>query len=224
MARSFNGTSDYMVTSANLDNSGTNVLSLSFWINWTTNGTGFDLAFESTTNFNNFTTGFFISPDDPTSALSVTLKGDVGNSNNLIGPLTEATWTHLLVVLNKGLSSQECRVYKNSVLQAEGGASDSNNTNNFGDDPLYFMSRAGASLFGQGYMCEVAMYPGVTLTQADATALFRGAAPSMVRPNIKPWYWPVLGRFTTENELFHGVGLTLGGSTHIAHPRMYYPE
>ncbi len=62
-AARFDGTNEAATASLNL--SGTNKLTIEFWLKWTTYSNNDDLAFEFTSNSSNNNGGFFIDPNSP---------------------------------------------------------------------------------------------------------------------------------------------------------------
>ncbi len=70
-----------------------------------------------------------------------------------------AGWHHYAFVFNKGAAAATQVIpYVDGVAVAYTKTTSSQNTNNFGSDTLYFMSRAGSALMGNGVLDEVQVY------------------------------------------------------------------
>jgi hypothetical protein len=78
-------------------------------------------------------------------------------------------------------------------------------------------------IYFDGLVAEAAIW-NVALTAADVAMLNKGYSPMMVRPSALLAYWPLMGRYPTELDLFGGFPLTLTNSpAQAAHPRIIYP-
>jgi hypothetical protein len=181
----FDGVDD-IANFGNIDLSSTNKVSVSFWckiITYTeTPGAG-HLIFEVSTNFNGSQTGFLISYADDSNPsflglypLLLALKGDVGYtipafSKTLVNDLQ---WHHYVCIYDKSQTSanDECKLYLDGTLRTPifyPGGLMSNNTNNFGNDPLFIASRSGASSgLGNIQISIFSLYNRV-LTQTEVT-------------------------------------------------------
>jgi len=160
----FDGTNDYTAF-GNIDLSQTNKVSVSFWCKILSYpeapNTGY-LIFESSTNFNNSTTGFLAAYSDNSnsaflnqSPLLLALKGNSGYNipafdKNLVNDLQ---WHYYVCIFDKTqTTNNECRLYLDGILRTPifyPSGLMTENSNNFGNDPLFFGSRSGASS-GQG--------------------------------------------------------------------------
>ena len=70
-------------------------------------------------------------------------------------------WTHIVGIFDKSLSTTEAKGYFNGVLDGTTSTDpgeDRNNTNNFGNQPIYIASRAGSSLYFNGLIDDVRIY------------------------------------------------------------------
>ena len=172
-ALSADGTDDY-ASEAAVDLSATNKVSVAFWLHESAFNDTDDLALEATTNTNNNTTGFFVDPNSgsPCSgSFQITLKGDVGYSSRCYTRPSAGAWHHYAAVFDKSLSTNEVDLYIDGALQtATSQPYNSNNTNNFGNAPIYLMSRGGSSLFTAGKLDDVRIY-NRALTASDVREL-----------------------------------------------------
>ena len=154
-ADSFNGTSNY--ASVPLDLSGTNVITVSFWLNWTAYADNDQLAMEFTPNYNNSTGGFLIDPNSGSfpGNFEISLHGNAGYNVRYISRPSAGAWHYYTVVFDKSQpAASEVTVYVDGGQPSATLAYSANNTNNFANSTLYFMSRAGAYLFGAGTLDE----------------------------------------------------------------------
>lgn len=166
----FNGTTQY--GSVALDLTGTNVITIEFWMKWNAFANDDKLAFEFSPNFNNVTTGFLIDPDESGSGqFQVGVKGDVGyNQVNFTRP-SAGVWHNYAFILNKGAAATtEVIPYVDGLAISYSKPTSAENTNNFGSSTLYAMSRAGSSLFGGGLLDDLHIY-NRGLTASEITAL-----------------------------------------------------
>jgi hypothetical protein len=154
----FDGVDD-IANFGNVNLSETNKISISFWckiINYTETPNTGHLIFEISTNFNSVNTGFLISyADDSNPAfldqypLLLALKGDVGYTipafnKNLVN---DSKWHHYVCLFDKTqVANDECKLYLDGILRTPifyPSGLMSNNTNNFGNDPLFLAARSG---------------------------------------------------------------------------------
>jgi Concanavalin A-like lectin/glucanases superfamily len=154
----FNGTTQ--ASSVALDLSGTNVITVDFWMKWTAFANDDKGVLEFSPNFNFSTLGFLILPDESSSGqFQAGVNGNVGyNQVNFTRP-SAGIWHNYAFILNKGApAATEVTPYVDGVAVSYSKPTSSDNTNNFGSSTLYGMSRAGTSLFGAGTLDEVYLY------------------------------------------------------------------
>ncbi len=156
---SFNGSNQY--GSAALDLSNTSAVTVSFWMNWTAYANDDRLAMEFSSDFNSVATGFMVDPNSSANGggqFEVGLRGD-GGYNQVLFARPSAGWHHYAFVFNKGAAAaNEVTPYVDGVAVPYTKTTSSENTNNFGSDTLYLMSRAGSALMGNGALDEVQVY------------------------------------------------------------------
>jgi PKD repeat protein len=167
-AASFDGSNDSASAALNL--SGTNRLTIEFWLNWTTFANDDKLAFEFTPNFNNTNGGFLINPNSSTSGgkFEVALGRNGTRNNAYFTRPSAGAWHHYAIVLNTStiLSAQVITVYVDGKAVSVTKGSSGILAGNFANSTLNFMSRAGSSLFGKGSLDEVSIYEeALTATQ-----------------------------------------------------------
>jgi hypothetical protein len=160
-ALSFDGVDDY-VSISSLNLSGTNVVTLAFWMKRPSFSVNKN-TFEFTTNFNSFSDGFgFFINDTPTCGpgdIEVAIKGDVGYNIRCYNEPSVNEWHHYVAIYNKGAPNPEQSLYIDGVLQtAASNPYTNDNTNNFGNRPFFMMSRNGQSQFDTGQLDDVRIY------------------------------------------------------------------
>jgi hypothetical protein len=162
-ALSFNGVNNYVSTAA-LNLSGTRAVSVSLWANRTYSKAGGHTLFESTADFNNSTTGFGLFPDDSSTCsgggMLAGVRGNAGYNLKCYAQPTSGVWHHLVAVFDKSQSAlNEVGLYVDGILQtANAQVFSSANTNNFGTNPLYLMSRGGSGEFNNGVIDDFRVY------------------------------------------------------------------
>lgn len=155
-ALNYNGTTDGSGTGS-IDLSNTNKLTVSYWSNWTHYANDDDLLMEFSQNYNGQIGGFIMDPNAASGNYVIALVGNVGYVVAHWAARPDGGVSHAYsITFDKGLSSHEIsNIYVDGVAQSLTWASDANNTNNFGNFPLYFMSRGASSLNGAGTLDEV---------------------------------------------------------------------
>ena len=174
-----------IVNFGNVNLSTTNKVSVSFWckiIAYTeTQGIG-KVIFEVTTNFNSSQTGFLVSYADDSNGsflgqypLLLALNGNAGYTipafnKNLVNDLQ---WHHYVCIFDKSQTdaNNECKLYLDGVLRTpifypSGLMSD--NTNNFGNNPLFIGGRTGPVAPSNVQISNFLIYDRV-LTQTEVS-------------------------------------------------------
>ncbi len=209
--------------SSSIDLTGTNVITLAFWLYWDVFANDDKLALEFSSNYNSFTDAFSIFPNSSfTGFFDWGVRGDVGDSLARHARPSAGVWHHYVGVVDKGRSINEIGpVYVDGVSQALTHTINSNNTNNFGDHQLNFMSRNSASLFAEGKLAEVALYDSGLATD-EAISLSKGFSPLLVKPESIVSYWPLVRDMVTD--IVGGNNLTPSGSPPVDdHIGVVYP-
>jgi Domain of unknown function (DUF1929)/Concanavalin A-like lectin/glucanases superfamily/Bacterial Ig-like domain (group 2)/Chitobiase/beta-hexosaminidase C-terminal domain/PKD domain len=176
-AISANGTNQYgTVPAVNL--SGTSTVTVAFWANRTYSTTTESVMLESTTNYNNSNTGFGFFPDDTgCKGIAAAVHGNAGYSVNCYTPPTSGVWHHLAIIFDKTQAgSNQTALYIDGVLQTP--ASNPNtaqNTNSFGNNPIYLFSRAGSQFFNAGQVDDLRIY-NQALSAAQIQQLFQAGS------------------------------------------------
>src|SRR5206468_5531192 len=138
--------------------SANNIVTLSFWMKWTTNANDDDLAFEYTPNYNT-NAGGFIADWNSSSFGGAKFetgmgKGDFTYWTDLFVRPAAATWHLVHLVFNRSGSTNKAYV-DGSLQTLTTGARTASGMGNFSNSSLYFMSRAANSLNAAGTLDEV---------------------------------------------------------------------
>src|SRR5271157_1624270 len=160
-----------------IDLSGTKAVTVTLWANRTYSTSGGHVLFEATRNYTNSITGFGFFPDDATcNGIQAALRGNVGYTANCYNQPSSGVWHHLAVVFDKSQTGgDEVRFYVDGVLQtANRSLHASTNTNNFGNNPIYLFSRAGATEFNSGMIDDLRIYDGA-LTAEQIQQIYNSA-------------------------------------------------
>lgn len=152
-AVSFNGTSQF--GSVALALSGATSWTLEFWLKWNAYADDDAAVFEHTVNWNSANGGLLVLPNSSSDGGGLFSFG-YGSSNRLRGTIVRpsaAAWHHYALVFAPSVLKAYVDGTSQTVTLRQTDAGDA-----LIDDTLYFMSRAGASLFGGGSLDEVAIY------------------------------------------------------------------
>jgi PKD repeat protein len=182
-AVSFNGTNSAAQAPLNL--SGTNKLTLEFWMKWDAYADDDDLAFELTPNFNSNPGGFLVDPNAPEEGgkFGVAIgSGDSRNTAYFARPSAGA-WHHYALVMDSSAPASEQVVpYVDGQPVPYVKTKSGTGAGNFANSTLYFMSRAASALFGAGDLDEVALYnralPASTIEDHYFGSVGGGAPPA----------------------------------------------
>jgi YD repeat-containing protein len=142
-----------------VDLSATSKLTIEFWLRWNAYADDDSLAMELTENFNGNAGGLLIDPNSSQGNFGVGIGGPESRNNVYFSRPSAGQWHHYAFVLNSTApaSEQVIPYVDGKPIPYEKGASGTG-AGPFANAPLYFMSRAGAGLFGAGTLDEVAVY------------------------------------------------------------------
>ena len=153
----FDRTTNTRATVSTLNLSSTNAITINMWVKFKTlpagGGDTFRFLAELSENYNTYSDSFFtaIATEVSTNRWFTQDKGDVGyNAKNLTTPLPETnTWYNFTVVYNHTQAASNERTFyidgvnQTNIASTEGGTTyNSDNTNNFGNRPLYIGGRS----------------------------------------------------------------------------------
>jgi chitodextrinase len=155
----FAGTNQY--GTARLDLSDTSVITVAFWMKWNNFANDNQLALEFSPNFHNTTGGFMIDPNSSwqSNRFEVSLAGNAGQNSVAFARPGAGAWHHYALVMNKSNpGSSEIVPYVDGVAVPYTVALGADNSDSFGADTLYLMSRGGTTLFGRGSLDDLRIY------------------------------------------------------------------
>lgn len=195
-----------------LDLRSTNVVTISMWLYKDSFGTGDLMGFENTINANNYNTSFYFDTDSniPCSGeMNLFINGNATDGRNgacYTRPSTGA-WHHYVAILDKGKSSNETELYIDGTYRLPTSRWQNNdNTNNFGNNPLFIMSRGGGSLFNTGHVDNFMIW-NRSLSADEINQLYMW---SLDKYNMTQWY------FYVNQSLNSSTGLNNGTYTYYA--------
>jgi sugar lactone lactonase YvrE/plastocyanin len=156
----FDGTSG--AAQANVDLSGTQKLTVEFWMKWKAYGADDHLALEFTPNFNEHAGGFLVDPDaTPGSDFAVAVgQSSTGHNNNVLfeRPSAEHWHYYAFVIDTEASGESEITPYVDGHAVSYTKLSSDTGAGNFAYSTLNWMSRNTTELFGAGSMQDLALY------------------------------------------------------------------
>lgn len=168
-ALSFDGSNDYAQTSSTV-NFASDKITVAFWLYWNAYANDDDIAMELSSNFNSNNGTFLINPNSSIGfpcntsgrqfefAIQDTAGSPAYRSECIVRP-SAATWHHYAVVFDNSTTTGDIKVFVDGLdTETTTGVNNKGSSGNFKTDTLYFMSRAGSSLFGAGKMDDVKIY------------------------------------------------------------------
>jgi PKD repeat protein len=173
-AVTFDGVNDY--ASAGIDLSAASTITVEFWLKWNAFANDESLAMEFTPNFNDNAGGFLVDPNSPQSGGRFGLGLGVNSSRNdaYFTRPTAGAWHHYALVFDT-TAPGATQIVPYVDGQAVPYTKTATGTGaNFANSTLYFMSRAGTSLFGGGGLDELAIYTRA-LTSGEISAHYASA-------------------------------------------------
>ncbi|HXD56178.1 MAG TPA: N,N-dimethylformamidase beta subunit family domain-containing protein, partial [Solirubrobacteraceae bacterium] len=155
----FNGSSDYGTVP--LDLSGTNKLTIEFWLKWNSYANNDALAMEFTPNFNENGGGFLVDPNASQFGGTFGIAIGTGANRNsiFIQRPSAGSWHHYAISIDTtapGTNVITPYVDGAAVPYQQDGSA--NGQGAFANSTLYLMSRAGSALFGAGQLDQLAIY------------------------------------------------------------------
>ncbi len=155
----FNGSSDSGAIPLNL--SGTNQITVEFWLKWNHYANDDALAMEFTPNFNANAGGFLVDPNagEFGGTFGVSIGTPESRNSVFFARPSAGAWHHYALVINTSApSASEITPYVDGQLVSYQKESSEIGQGSFANSTLYLFSRAGSSLFGSGALDELAIY------------------------------------------------------------------
>jgi hypothetical protein len=149
------------VTIPPVDLTGTNAVSVAFWVkrNYTTSGGG--VLFEAGRNYLQSQTSFALLADDEScQGIQAVLRGNEGTTANCYSQPSSGVWHHFAVVYDKSQTGGSAIALSidGALQNPSWNLSSATNTNSFGNDPIYLFSSAGKSQFGSGTVTDFRLF------------------------------------------------------------------
>ncbi len=161
---SADGTHRGYVTTPALDLTATKAVTVTLWVKRTSSITsGGTVLFGAGKDYLHSETGFALLADDDTChGLQAVLHGNEGTAANCYAQPSTGGWHHFAVVYDKSQTGGSAvSLYIDGALQTPTwNLSSATNTNNFGADPVYLMSRGGSSQYSSGKVSDFRIYDG----------------------------------------------------------------
>lgn len=219
MARSFNGTSDYLIYSGAAVT--TTPLTMACWAKWNTLGTSTMLmTIGDNASTNTLLNRFRINKNATNSLVSA--AANTTTSGTSVGGTIAATgtWYHCAGVFTSATS-------RNVYLDAVAGTANTTNVTptSLDDTTIGASTFTGPSVgaYMDGQIAEAGIW-NVALTAAEITSLAKGVSPLMIRPASLISYWPLIGKTSPEIDLRSRFEMTVNGAVAADHPRVYMPR
>lgn len=219
MARQFNGTTEALQGASDIDLSGTQSVSISFWLWWDAFASNDDGAlshgYDTGTNF------FRVTPNNGSGDFRLAQAGNVGSNTAAYdrATISVSAWHHFVAIFDRTQAANEVDLYMDgSILTPTSRPDTNNNTNNFSSDEfnLMFHSIAGAG-YGAGRLADVAIWTSV-LSGANITSLAGSVLPDAISP-APAHYWKICGNGANEPATVGSINLSLiAVPFKVAHP------
>ena len=156
-AAGFDGLNDF--AQAPVDLSGASRITVEFWLRWSAFADDDSLAMELTESFNQNEGGFIVDPNAGQGSFGVGIGSPETRNNVYFARPSAGQWHHYAFVLDPtAAAAQQITPYVDGKPVAYEKGASGTGSGPFANAPLYFMSRAGAGLFGAGALDEVAIY------------------------------------------------------------------
>jgi hypothetical protein len=224
LARQFNGTSDYLTSASGLVPGAPTVFSLAFTLNQASFSGGVDAAaVEWSADFFVSLGSFLVNPTSTsTGDFEFPFQTVASNANGILdchfARPSAGTYHQYLLVWNVTTSAGTCKGYVGGVSQtvtvANGSAEVAGSLSNAS---IFFMSRAGTSLFNAGGLTRIALW------SADESGNIGSISPcgsnlATVDPGNLQYYWPILQVSPETSGGGGAVNLNVTGTTNVAGP------
>lgn len=220
LARSFNGSSDFLQSDANLTTLSTSpILTIHFWLYQNSFGNTDAIALEQSTNFNGSTGSFYVNPNSSASG-KFDFAVFTGSSTYLTCSFTRpsaAAWHQYTLVLNITATNGACSAAVDGVSQSVTKNTGSTALGGFANNhPIYVMSRGGASLWNAGRITSIALWTADESANASSLASCSTNVSTVDNTNLA-YYWKIQ-QVSPETPTVGTPNLTVTGTTNVAGP------
>jgi|SRR3989339_131988 len=168
----FDGVNDYVKT-ALVDSTNTNKVTIAFWIKLPTANPSAQIIFESSPNYNLRSDSYIATVTN--NKIGVGIYGNSGYStwaaDNVLQP---NVWYHITIIFDKSLPNKEASIYINGInTTGSNSGLDANNTNNFGNQPIYIGDRGdGKGYYFKGWLDEFTIF-NRSLSSVEMTDMYK---------------------------------------------------
>ena len=217
MARSFNGTSDYLIYNTAVVT--TTPLTMACWAKWDATG---QATIMMRIGDNAATTGllnsFGLRKNASDIVIASTANTTTTGASSASSAIVANTWYHCAGVYTSATSRQ---LYINGAAQT---ANPTSLTPSGLDDTKIGAATytSGVITYMNGQIADAGIW-NVVLTAAEIESLSKGIPPSFIRPESLVAYWPLYGRASPEIDIHNRYEMTLTGTSAADHPRIYMP-
>lgn len=169
-----NGTGSSARASVPLNLSAYDRATISFWLYWDVYANDDSMAIELTVNGGTTAGGFYIDPNSntPTSgkfAVCVAPSAKIGGFTR-----PSSGWHYYTILMRRQAGgSSGIEAYVDGVSQAITYGLTNTPTGNFANSTLYFLSRAGTTLYGTGKLSDIVIRGGTLLSAVEAAEEYR---------------------------------------------------
>ncbi len=173
----FDGNDDYLNISS-FDLSGTDEMTISFWLKYTTTD---ETIIEHSENFNDGNAfEIFLGEFAPAGGLEfVDTDSTPSSGYNVVytsNTYNDGEWHNFIITVDRGAGSAQSTIYVDGVSDTiQHGTYDTDINENFGNNNLYMSGRAGGSSFLDGSLDEVLIFDRV-LNDQEILALYNNSA------------------------------------------------
>ena len=191
MAKKFDGTNDFGSVALNL--SAYNKLSVSAWLWWDSYANDYDMALGFGTPGYDAVDGWAVLPNFAGGQFQVAhFDVGIGYNSSAFDRASANAWHHYLFTFDRnGTTGIQHKAFVDGRVVTMTQWDSAAVAGNYANSTLYIMSHASTSLFGAGRMAELAIWPGVILTQAYAATLARGELANTILPERLLFYEPM---------------------------------
>lgn len=217
MARSFNGTSDY------LEYAGGAItalpITLAIWAN-KDDTTALDVAISISDKDATNRIGIAFTAAAKVRIVGINTAGSNGNADTTAS-YSASTWHHAAAVFSSATS-------RTIYLDGGNAVTDTNSIDvspaNFDSTTIgSFIISTGRSQYFGGKLAEAGIW-SVALTAAEIASLAKGMSPLQIRPESLVAYYPLIGNASPEVDLRGRYEMTVTGAVKADHPAIYNPR
>lgn len=173
-AVTFASASSQAVSAGSINLSATSAITVAAWVK--TSATS-GVFVEGSVNMNTHTDGFYLGIG-ASNTIEATHKGNTGHNQVLYSTTLNGNWKHVVAIYDKSQpAANEIALYIDGSFATYTNGLSNNNTNSFGNRPVYLASRAATSSFLSGTLDDVRIYSRA-LSATDIKGLYNSGLDS----------------------------------------------